>query len=994
MPTLTPQGAGAYSLNWQAIPGRSYFIQYSSDLENWHYMPVIEHDQTGLISYGFNVQNSAFFLRLHYADGPMPGGTIDDLDGDGISNLNEIAAGGTESSPLSWDSNGNGQSDYFSDTDSNLLADGWELDHFGQLGTADPTYDPDEDGISNGDESRLATDPFGHAATTDSDTDGIMDEDDACPGDPLINWEKTTIQYVWHPLNNIPQNSGSARKINNSGRVLFQKGTWYQGSYQPLDLGADGEAVKMAQAYTFNNNGLIVGMGSVKWQEAVPPLEPAKYRSQAIYWNSPVASPAGLTSNSQYAFLRQFYIADHTQPGVILNSNGKIIADIFTQATIPNTPDQLQGPGIWLTDGNPPTPTIAGTEGIGEQDHIVTPNYVNDSSLISGLGTVPHADTGLYETAGGRQALAGIGGIHLQSSSGQWLRSSFLPQAWILSKSGTAITQGSDPEIWQNGVYQSIKNLPTLSREEFDNVSVIDMNEKGAILMRGSKQGVTKHGILLPIQVEWVAIPGYDNIDDHVDPWFKVKRGKRIFPGYKNPGSTQEIQHKVTLKISGGLPGMSVYGVAYDIDDSTSEKWDFTLTTLAPVIDVNGSNGSDNLADPYNIPQNGQFWDASQWGNDELVGQLNANGKLENDFRVGMQPGNNYRVVVFVGAIPDPNIYGIPQTQDPTAANYLSISDYNGIGAVSPALTVWRKLWIENDSMQAIATDAGGFKENHLGTDIQSTLYSIESLSGGGTKIGIHPNEYSTTNFPIENGSIQIENTRYAIQTFSASGQGYVTISENLTNNVIGKKYRLYDDDDYALQNAPLPRHDFVNNHFKQLFVKSFIEVVDAAPYNTDTTIDFERHIDFDIILGNAHILDDSKNLYSTQGLWVGYLIIAYQAERSRCADPVYEDAPLEGATPGNREYSAVFVEAIREVNDAFFRNPPYLTVPEYLDQIYVFMTLTAAHELAHMPGGGNESIHHAELGLLQEGGAHNETDEFSAASIKRFRKTHNWKQR
>jgi hypothetical protein len=61
--------SGAFSLSWWAKAGRTYFIQQSSDLVNWTFMPLMEAaspDQ--LISWGFTSSSNQLFLRLQYID--------------------------------------------------------------------------------------------------------------------------------------------------------------------------------------------------------------------------------------------------------------------------------------------------------------------------------------------------------------------------------------------------------------------------------------------------------------------------------------------------------------------------------------------------------------------------------------------------------------------------------------------------------------------------------------------------------------------------------------------------------------------------------------------------------------------------------------------------------------------------------------------------------------------------------------------------------------
>lgn len=158
-PSVTTGAEGTSTLEWTGQSGITYFIQYSLDLQTWSYMPVIESGDGTPVSYGFESNTARMFLRLHYTDIPTSNPNSDDFDGDGISNWDEIRPGGTATDPFKWDTAGDGHSDYFTDNDGNLLPDGWEIQHYGAIGVANPNADPDNDGLTNAQEIALGRDP-------------------------------------------------------------------------------------------------------------------------------------------------------------------------------------------------------------------------------------------------------------------------------------------------------------------------------------------------------------------------------------------------------------------------------------------------------------------------------------------------------------------------------------------------------------------------------------------------------------------------------------------------------------------------------------------------------------------------------------------------------------------------------------------------------------------------------------------------------------------
>jgi len=114
-PTVTPLLAGSFNLDWDGTLGNTYFVEYSSDLISWQYMPVIKSGTGIPLGYGF-FSSDKLFLRLHYTDIPTSDPLTADFDGDGISNWDEVKEGGNNTDPFLYqDLNGNG------------IADDWEL---------------------------------------------------------------------------------------------------------------------------------------------------------------------------------------------------------------------------------------------------------------------------------------------------------------------------------------------------------------------------------------------------------------------------------------------------------------------------------------------------------------------------------------------------------------------------------------------------------------------------------------------------------------------------------------------------------------------------------------------------------------------------------------------------------------------------------------------------------------------------------------------------
>jgi len=89
--------SGTWNIEWMGVLNRVYFIQWSVDLLQWNYLPVIEADE-GDKGFGAVSSSDKFFIRLHYADidpedPAYLGPENSDFDKDGMSNLFEVMNG-------------------------------------------------------------------------------------------------------------------------------------------------------------------------------------------------------------------------------------------------------------------------------------------------------------------------------------------------------------------------------------------------------------------------------------------------------------------------------------------------------------------------------------------------------------------------------------------------------------------------------------------------------------------------------------------------------------------------------------------------------------------------------------------------------------------------------------------------------------------------------------------------------------------------------------
>jgi len=100
---------GVYTMSWWGKTGRTYFIQTSSDLVNWTYLPLVESGAAAVTGIQFTHSAEHQFWRLRYTDAPTGGNAqTADFDEDGLSNQEELDQG---LNPFSADSDGDGVGD-------------------------------------------------------------------------------------------------------------------------------------------------------------------------------------------------------------------------------------------------------------------------------------------------------------------------------------------------------------------------------------------------------------------------------------------------------------------------------------------------------------------------------------------------------------------------------------------------------------------------------------------------------------------------------------------------------------------------------------------------------------------------------------------------------------------------------------------------------------------------------------------------------------------
>ena len=311
----TLPGDGNYQASFFGFSGRTYFIQNSFDLQSglWSYFPIIETGRDQDVNYGFSTQAPRVFVRLVYLPETFANPYLIDSDGDGLTNQQELTL---ETDPLSSDSDGDlipdgwesakGSDprkasiafDKTEDSDLDGLEDAWELQHFGSL---DQGYfdDFDDDGVCNGEAQWTSRNPAGERIEEDvsapvwPSSEIILTVTGASSGGFTLSWPEAAdqggglVSYAVY-RNNQPLGEPSTSRsvtISTAGLHGFQR--W---QVRPVDAvgnqGAASRAVEKEfrdadslqfQARSRSLSGSIDAWG---WAEFDPPAgRPAKWYS-------------------------------------------------------------------------------------------------------------------------------------------------------------------------------------------------------------------------------------------------------------------------------------------------------------------------------------------------------------------------------------------------------------------------------------------------------------------------------------------------------------------------------------------------------------------------------------------------------------------------------------------------------------------------------------------------------------------------------------------
>jgi len=392
--------------------------------------------------------------------------------------------------------------------------------------------------------------------------------------------------------------------------------------------------------------------------------------------------------------------------------------------------------------------------------------------------------------------------------------------------------------------------------------------------------------------------------------------------------------------------------------------------------------------------------------------------KSENfDFQVTMQPGDNFRIVgggdmealkrlenndialsaenVNLGfTIVDPDVY--KKSGKAKDAEVREVDKYT-----SDVLTVWRKLYLEIDTMGPVqdntltgqitsfdtnGTTSTGFALYKLGTNLnffsQLKIKPRQYITNSDGQIVGWQSAYWNGKFTVSGKDYDVwANTGYPSQNDSVSVSSGAGLGPELTDSIIGQTFTLIDDD-ITQDGDPLPTLD--KQRLEPAFADAYVlpEVLGDAQ-NITKTVPFQANFvgDNPIDLRDVYEFDMSE-FHENPDIWVAYLLNAFQGIMQEDRDGQSDRGAIAGQADGrpvtflNGMGAVIYQESGRELeNDYRARTGPNAgqAPPGWR------LMDGPPHELGHLFGA-----QHSEDGLMSDGAT--KTQDFGPETLERIR--------
>lgn len=452
---------------------------------------------------------------------------------------------------------------------------------------------------------------------------------------------------------------------------------------------------------------------------------------------------------------------------------------------------------------------------------------------------------------------------------------------------------------------------------------------------------------VLRVSVAWEAI------DSPLDTNPNAGGGLRIFPDKASPTDTTD-RSKVRLRatVTPTTANVAVHFKVFDVDDTTPTSFEHGE------IDTNLSQGDDN----FGAPKTGVL--ATN------VALTDANGQATVVLTVPMQPGDNLRAAA--STFP----YELSRLTVAATGSSYYVRATNApmptfAGGLTDVLTVWRRLWLEFDSMGPVATNGAEMNFDRgsiagLQTDVPTVGLSTLDV---GTLLNDEADRYL-------NGFIELgDGTRYVVRsnTDNLYLSDTVVIAGVPPDSIVGQPFAIHDDDYDIATGAlrrPMPYGLSGGALLTNAFGEAYILPTHVPVQYVDLNAPFVRNLPsgYNNFSAWSNAVVAHMDLAGSTNFWYTYLLACWQGGVSTDLDP---DVPTIIAAESRETLNAgsIYVEALREEDMGSPLDKPRLNEEH-----------SVVHEIGHHGGGS-----HADAGLMDDG-APSWEDRFAPVTIRRFR--------
>jgi hypothetical protein len=437
-------------------------------------------------------------------------------------------------------------------------------------------------------------------------------------------------------------------------------------------------------------------------------------------------------------------------------------------------------------------------------------------------------------------------------------------------------------------------------------------------------------------------------IDSEIDVNPIAPFGKRIFPDKQSLNDASD-RSLVCVVARTSAPGCRVTFRVLDVDDPASHP----LIDPSDAGDDNDPRGVSGLTSAPACPE------ALTSG---------ADGVARTAFRASKFPGDNF--VIVAGANADDVAAVKSQGQDVVNADGTPLPASATVQK-TPLLTVWRRLHLQRDSMGMVT-----------GNHAAGTIRTVTPAQNTPDLVQLRVDTALDLR-RFEGGRLVIDDRSFVVNLNSVNSI-YVIGQVADFRQFRSRPFRVYDDDDYNLNDRPnfvgdvgedvrMPSTFLVRDSDSQeanVFAAAYVRPVydlsstDSAPFALNIT-------DYDDVTIRDLFSLDAAVAANDGDFWALALMAAYQGTVTSSRDPNDDSAVLGVVDFVGGSTAVVFLETIADVRENAVRNE----------------STTVAHELGHL-----FCLHHGEGGIMgtNAGGAIADIV-FSPLSIARIRRAIRW---